>query len=279
MSNDDIPDLSKVIIRPSSLADASDCARRNAAANFKNDIKAAGFTLRERMGIISAKLGTAAHHGIAELLRKKQAGQKEEFKDVLASSIDNFEKGIKDGVETDDTTPNADTGIKQLANILRVYAISILPKIQPKLIEHKVTYPLGDNYFLEGTLDAYDHSDWLHDVKTGGTDKNHILQMGSYTLGLREQGEDPQGAQADWIKRTPLSAKAGQAPAKYETYDVDKAAIAAFAYAHRIKADHRHFLETGNEWSFMPSPDSNLCSEKYCPAWGTNFCSLWREKK
>lgn len=274
----EVPDVGKIIIRPSMLADYAACGRRAAASLFREDFEAMGFTLRKMQPHIAGSLGTAVHKVVARLLKDKMKGIASSFKDVLAEGIAEFDKETKNGVTTDDTTPNADTAYKQIMSIARMYAIRVLPQHQPKAVEVKVSYSLGDNYFLQGTFDSYDTADIVHDLKTGSRDNNYKYQVGAYVLGLKEAGEKPQAAQIDHIARTSPSAKKGQAEPTFERIDAQEASIAAYALAHRIKADHQFFKSSGSEWAFTADPSTNLCKEKYCSAWGTPACTLWRNK-
>ncbi|CAO3439801.1 hypothetical protein [Azospirillum argentinense] len=31
-------------------------------------------------------------------------------------------------------------------------------------------------------------------------------------------------------------------------------------------------IEPGDPWAFAANPSSKLCSDRFCPAWGTAFC-------
>lgn len=273
-SESDLPAIHETIIRPSGLADYGDCARRAAASLFEADVKAAGFTLRQLAPHVGAAAGTASHKAVAQLLKQKRDGEPPAIADALALGIESFEKETADGVNWDQTTKHKDEALTQIAGIVKMYAARILPNIAPKYIEHRVRTPLGDDYFLQGTMDAYDHADIIHDLKTGTRDKNHTFQLGAYSLGLKESGETPRGARIDWLKR----AKTPSDPVR-DDYKLSTAETAAYAMAQRLKTEHQHFKQTGNEWSFAPNMSTVLCSDKYCKAWGTNFCSLWREKK
>lgn len=270
----------EIIIRASSLSDYANCPRKASAKLFREQIEDKGFKLRKRPPHISASLGVAAHAAFAQLLRDKRDRKfNVPIADTIAYGINEFDKEVAGGFETDDTTPNKDTAYKQIQTAIRLYAIRILPKIEPKFIEKLVRYDLGDGFILEGHLDAYDYADFLHDTKTGGNDSNYFYQVGAYVLGLEAEGENVKGAQIDWLKRTPLNAKNGPAEPKVETYDPMDAAKGAFALAHRFKRDLQLFLKTGNEWSFYAHPCPMLCKEKYCDAHTSNYCTVWRKNK
>ena len=84
---------------------------------------------------------------------------------------------------------------------------------------------------------------------------------------------DATRARIDWLKR----AKTPSNPVP-DDYKLSTAETVAYAMAQRLKTEHQHFKQTGNEWSFAPNMSTVLCSDKYCKAWG-QISTLWREKK
>lgn len=269
-----IPNASETIIRPSGLSDYGDCARRAAARLFAEDVKRKGFTLRQLRPHIGGAVGTAVHTARAALLNKKLEGKTPSTTEAISEAVARFEADIADGVNWDSITKTKDEAINQMAGLIKSYSLYILPQENPRFIEKRVRKPLGDGYILQGTMDGYDRSSRIIDAKTGTRNSNHTFQVGSYSLGLKEEGETPEEAQIHWLQRR----KEPQPPV-LETYDLKTAETAALAMALRLKQEHQHFVKTGNEWSFAPNPNTHLCGEKYCPAWGTDFCTLWREKE
>jgi hypothetical protein len=51
----------------------------------------------------------------------------------------------------------------------------------------------------------------------------------------------------------------------------------AMSLIRKLERDYKEFLETGDPNTFLANPASMLCSEKYCPAWGTGFCQFGRK--
>ena len=50
------------------------------------------------------------------------------------------------------------------------------------------------------------------------------------------------------------------------------------ATVRKIVQDVKLFRETQDPWSFVANPNSFLCSDKFCPAFGSKFCGAWRVK-
>jgi hypothetical protein len=246
-----------------------------AAKVFNDEITAAGFKVEKRKPHIGGATGTAVHAAIAAMLTVKRDTLQvvTDIDKVLVKPLEEFSEAMKEGAEFDATTKTIDQAMLHIKQQTRVFAAKVLPRIHPKLIEYKVSAPITAGYELVGTLDSFDNANFVHDAKTGTRDKNHIYQIGGYILGLENEGERVQGAQVDWLKRTNKPADP-----VHETYPVRGAKEAAFAMSHRIVQDHKLFMETGNEWAFTANPNTVLCSKKYCPAHGTNFCALGRDK-
>ena len=78
-----------------------------------------------------------------------------------------------------------------------------------------------------------------------------------------------------------------QPPAETHLHDVTGAEVAAMAVLRRIDADIRAFrfgdpergVAPGEPWAFLANPMSKLCSDRWCPAWGTSWCREHRLKE
>ena len=68
---------------------------------------------------------------------------------------------------------------------------------------------------------------------------------------------------------------------RYELYDIEPIALNR---VRRIKSDIKEFrrlVDVGNAdpiMAFDCSPASFLCSERFCPLWGTDGCPEWQWK-
>lgn len=275
--------MEPVEIHVSTLNDYAGCARMVAHKVFAADFASFGFPVPEKKNFVAGLTGTAVHASIAALNKIKRDElrlvQGAELETVLEKSVHDFEEATKDGVEYDATTKSFDMAAALIKQQSRLYAAKVLPKIYPRLIEHKVRYlitPETDEhpaYWLVGTLDIFDDAKFLHDAKSGSRNRNHMYQFGGYVLGLQAEGEQVEGTQSIWLKR-------GGKPQDpvIEPYPVRACRDAAFAMAHQMVADHKLFMKTGNEWAFRGDPNHNLCDPKYCQTFGTAACSLGRKK-
>jgi hypothetical protein len=44
------------------------------------------------------------------------------------------------------------------------------------------------------------------------------------------------------------------------------------------EGDPERRIRPGDPWAFQSNPNSVLCGERFCPAWGTDFCRDWMPK-
>jgi hypothetical protein len=61
-------------------------------------------------------------------------------------------------------------------------------------------------------------------------------------------------------------------------YDLETCEQQTEATIARIDLDLKAFTESGDRDAFLANPSSTLCSDRFCPAAGTNFCPFWRTK-
>ncbi|MEI6283433.1 MAG: hypothetical protein WCP82_12085, partial [Alphaproteobacteria bacterium] len=62
-------------------------------------------------------------------------------------------------------------------------------------------------------------------------------------------------------------------------YPVASCEQAARTVLNRIDIAVQAFKRAGDAWSFIPNPSSMLCADRFCPAWGTDFCKLHKGAK
>jgi hypothetical protein len=82
----------------------------------------------------------------------------------------------------------------------------------------------------------------------------------------------------DYIARVP--AKKPQPDVQVIAYDLAACETAAVAVLAHIESDIRTFregnpalrMQPGDAWAFPANPASKLCSQKWCPAFNSNFC-------
>lgn len=259
-------------IRASMLPAYFDCARRAAAKQFRKEIEAAGFKLRETLPSVGATFGTASHAAGEYLLRHKAQHYSDASESAaLEFAMQRFTEDAGDGVEWDDTTPNINTAQFQLRRV--VGAISDYSRlIMPKAVELDMSADAGDGFEFTGKLDTLTTDDVVRDLKTGALHRPYQSQLGGYSLLARSAGHNIKGVAIDWIARTPKTRP--QPPVQTEKYPLEACEQAAFATVKRIKEDVIKFRSTGDPWAFPANPMTMMCGERFCSAHGTSFCNM-----
>lgn len=265
-------------IRASTLNDYLDCPRRAAAANYADIIEGHGFTLREKRPHVGACIGTSAHKSSEFILVNRP-----KLSDAVEIGIEEFKKISGDGVEWDSTTPERNTAEHQVKSIILTYFHDVAPGVVPidwqgrPGTEIYLEGDLGDGVKLTGHMDVFDGAMMTpRDTKSGMRDKLFFSQLGGYVLLAMANGLDVQSNPIiDWVPRP--KKKEG---AKYFRMDYDKDVCSKTAYniTQKIKQDVNNFEKTSDPWSFTPNINSTLCSNKFCPAHGTDFCELTKSK-
>ena len=263
-------------IRCSMLPAYGDCARRTVGRQYPKLLVEHGFELRKTLPSVGAAIGTAVHAAAAAMLRVKRDGppNPEDQLDPLAS----FREEIANGVEWDATTPRLATAEKQIASLIRAYLLR-LKDVEPVLIEQdfKATVPNCDGWELTGRLDLYTADKVIDDLKTGALPRPYIYQLGGYALLMDANGYEVRGVGTTFVKRVGITKPQPEpVPAPY---DLDTALKCAWAAIQEIRRDVEAFAETGNPYTLRANPMSMMCSQKYCPAWGTAFCTVHQKGK
>jgi len=280
-----LPTSEITIIRASSLSTYADCPRRAAARIFEADVRAAGYDIRTLGTGIGATVGTAVHAASAEVLRHKMktggdlpsvTDTEEVAVEALRVEIDKSEAGVEFDTRV---TPNLNDGQIQVARMARVFRSSVAPGINPLTIEERLEAVVSPSVVVSGQSDILARTPTaLHDLKTGIHLGYHGPQVGAYSLLQRSHGLTVQSAMIDYISR--VAVKEPQPDVQVVVYDLAACETAAVAVLAHIEADIRTFREgdaklrtqSGDPWAFPANPSSKLCSAKWCPAHGTNFC-------
>lgn len=250
-----------------------DCNRRQAARMFPIQIREAGFTLREIDSSVGASVGTGTHTAVGSCMAAKMAtgelgNQTEDEQRGLAE----LEERIKFGVRWDVTTPNLNTGQKQVLRQYRAYRIKVAPTVYPNAIETRMECRTRRGNVLTGQPDLADGG--VRDLKTGTVSRSNIAQLGSYSLLRRSQGHDVARLFEDFVQRVDVD-KPQPDPVTIE-YDRELAERVAGSIIADIETKYERFIATGDNLAFMANPNTMLCGEKWCPAWGTTFCQEWK---
>ena len=277
-------------IRASMLPAYPDCPRRAAARQWRDEIQAAGFELREIRPTAGAAVGTAVHAAAARMLQaKRDAGDPGRPEDAVEQAIAGFREEVAAGCEWDDSTPNGRTAETQITRQTRMYAQTVVPAADPFVVEN--TWPgeteprrlwadAGDGFRLTGTVDLVTTALDLDDLKTGVLPRPYQAQLGGYSLLLRSQPEPitPRSLRRTWLERTRQSKP--QAEPRSQEYDRGDSERAAAGTIRAIKGSLHAFRDGGSSdpWSFPANPMSMMCSRKFCPAHSTPWCALGRKE-
>lgn len=266
-------------IRASMIPSYPDCPRRAVAKSFGKKFVRAGYTFRQLPPSVGAAAGTAVHASTAEMDRAVWRGEKPNVDAAVDMAIAGFMEETSTGCTWDDTTPNANAAQHQIKRMTLAYTPRMPLTIngEPAVEiggEMGLRANAGDGWFLTGHPDLIDAERFIRDKKTGSVVRPYHGQLGGYSLLVRSNGIcEPAGLGMDYIPRTPRTK--GQKPPIITEYPVSACERCAMGIIQRIKADMKLFDETGDlERAFSANQMSMMCTDKYCPAWGTNFCEL-----
>jgi hypothetical protein len=265
-------------IRVSALPSAQDCERRTAGKVVPKLVAEAGFSLRQLAPSIGAAVGTATHAAVSFTLKRKiETGELPPLADALENAFIKFREEIAPGAEWDDTTPNRQIAEYQVEQLTRAY-LPIAATVSPILVEAELRAQVAPGVELVGHVDLYATNDELDDLKTGALVRPYQSQLGGYSLLLKSQ-RDEHGAALYGVKRAGTTfikrvRKGKPQPEPIRTsYNVHSAEMDAHKALGDFVRDIQAFKKTGSPWEFPSNPNSLMCSPRYCPAFGTKFCT------
>lgn len=243
--------------------------RRTAARTAGPLIREAGFTLRELSQRVGPAVGTATHAAVGHSMQHRiDTGEKANNEETEDVGIAALKKSIEFGVEFDRVSPNLNTAEKQVLRQYKVYRLHIEDKITPKTVERRIEKVTKRGNTLSGQPDQTD--DGVHDLKTGVAKRVNIAQYGAYSLLLRADGDEPQHITEDYVPRVAIDKE--QPPPEQIGYDVGLAERVAGSIILDIEDRFAKFEEDGDHMVFVANPGSMLCSDRWCLAFGTDFC-------
>ena len=220
------------------------------------------------------------------LTGKMKTGGEPNREDATEVAVETFKGEIEYGVMWDDTSPRSDDAHQQIRSLTREVARSVVPAIEPVAVEElmEARFPVSDELTERGVeVIVSGHADALQagvgdDLKTGVWKPSSFIQYGLYALLARTtKGLPIQRFFEHWVPRVPK--RTPQPEPEVKEIDVPRAERAATAMVNRIVDDATAFLATEDPESFMPNPQSMLCSEKWCSAHSTDFCMVHRGAK
>lgn len=263
----------RITIRSSLLPTYNDCPRRSATRIIPDTIAEAGFELREDKNGVGAAIGTSVHKGSNLVMAHKiDHGEPCPEKECIDSAVAELDT-IED-ITYDSTSPDKDSAQKQIIRISKSYYHLVAPRITPVRTEFSLKASLPSESTLSGHPDILDVENHIRDTKTGRF-RPHQAQLGGYSLLGRSNGIGVAGLDIDFLARVALSKE--QPEPLHKPYDMTVCEQEAWGVINRIQQDCDRFEETGDKWAFQANPMSNLCSPKYCRAYGSEWCGLTRD--
>lgn len=272
------------IVRSSSLSGWPDCPRRGAAQIFRTVVKDMGFKLRQVSNGVASIIGQGVHVSASTMLDEKaRTGELAPDSVTNDAALTKLRERAHEGVTYDRDTQNLNDAERQVLRMSHAYRVKVAPRVRPVLVEKRLEtrVPWTHNTIvLSGQADLVaQEPDAVDDLKTGKKRGNHRPQLGSYSLNVRSHALfNLQKLRETFIRRVSLRNPQPD-PEVYE-HDLAGSEQAAVAIVRHIDqtlttflaGDERRHVLPGDPWAFPANPKSMLCSDRYCPAWGTEFC-------
>lgn len=214
------------------------------------------------------------------MLTEKMNGLTPAVQLVVEKGIAEFDATTEaEGCIYDEVTDNRPVAQKQIARMVTSYAKGIAPEIEPIAVEERLEADLGDGFILSGQADQVAREpNKLRDLKTGKFQRANPVQYGLYSRLLRAHGIQVDGLVEDFVPRVRLNKP--QPDPRSLVVPIGPAEWAAESTIQDMKASVGEFVrrfhagDSPPEEAFRANPQSQLCSSRYCPAWGTRFCRL-----
>jgi hypothetical protein len=229
-----------------------------------------GRMLVQRPASIGAAVGTATHKGAeAALLARGDIRGGDPVAALERAARQSLAESLIAGVIWDDTTRTKEAAEVQAIRQAK-RALEVLPAGSVE-VEGAYTAEIAQGFVLSGHIDIREGGR-IMDIKTGTRARANQAQYGAYALLCRSNGIEIDMIGEVYVKRVGVTKT--QPPAELVFYEIAEAERLAWHIIQRIMADLSAFRETGDLYSFLPNPNSMMCHEDYCPAWGTDFCSV-----
>jgi hypothetical protein len=168
----------------------------------------------------------------------------------------------------------------------QTYHRLVAPTVEPIRVEKRLEAEISPGFVLSGQSDMVCREPQsIRDLKTGTRSPTSVAaQLGGYSLLNRSHHMSIETASIDWLKRV-RETKPQPEPVSQKVKLEHAETAATMVIAHIIKGietfrrgDPERRILPGDPWAFLANPSSILCSPKYCPAHGTEFCHEWSEK-
>lgn len=261
-----------LIIRASSTPGLSDCERRTVARGFPELLSKLGYSLREIEPHIGAAVGIGVHACAEYFLKAKvDTGEIGNYQEAWERGVSAMSAETEDGVQYDKISPTLSTAARQIGKMARAYRYTIAPKINPVRVERRLSAEIMPGYQLSGQADSLTiEPKALRDLKTGGQRWPNHAQLGCYGLLSKTWDHPAERLFEDYIARVPV--KDVQPQPQVTEYDKNLCERIAHRRLTRLIAQLEEFKEASDPQIFYANPMSMLCQDRFCPAWGTEFC-------
>ena len=267
-------------IRASMLPGYNDCTRRAVAKQYKRKFQKLGYEFRELAPSVGSSVGTAVHISTAELDKALWRGEKPNLSVAVDMAVTALVEELSTGCTWDDTTPNMNTAQLQIQRMTECYT-PIMPLTvngEPAVEiggEMGLQADCGDGWILTGHPDLIDANGFLLDKKTGAKMRPYQGQFGGYSLLVRSNKIIKQLSGVGMLYIARMGKTKHQTPPVLQSYGVALCEREAMGTIHRIKSDMALFDSNGDlNKAFPCNQSSMMCTPKYCPAFGTDFCEL-----
>lgn len=274
--------MTDLVIHASSLPGFPDCARRWAARHFFALLADFGFVLRPTPTGAAMPVGTGVHAGACEALTEKMlTGRLAPLSQAEDRAIDALRQEIEEQDIAWDSRDIKDesTAERHVLAMVRVHHKEVAPGIRPASVETRLEATVCEGVILTGQSDVTEVDKTVRDLKTSVKATGAWgPQIGAYARLSRSHGQPIEHAAVDLIrrgnaKRDPESITLKQSVRACEVASQRILEGILSARSRFVDGDPDRHLYPGDPWAFTANPMSMTCGDKYCPAWGTSFCT------
>jgi hypothetical protein len=242
----------------------NDCARRAAAKQWPELAVSVGVIIKQLPPSIGASVGTAAHVGSIALVKNES--------DVIDRSVEKLREITQNGVLYDTITGKLNDAEQQVITLVGGFKKQILPGITDVTRCEQSRRAIALEFEITGSSDI-ETVNSIPDLKFGNKCRPYHGQLGVYSLIRSAEGDSkPERLYVIHGPRTPV--KKTFSGFTIIDYDVDMCEKIAWVTMQHIKSHIDAFDKKSDPMVFPANPMSMMCTDKYCPAWGTKWCEF-----
>lgn len=285
-----------IVIRASSTSGYLDCQLRAATSQLGRLFEEHGHQLGRGNSNVGALIGSGVHKaGEVALVERMMTGNLTPLSAMEDAGLEEFRTRLDQeggpGLVMDDDSPTLNDAERQVRRMAARYREDVVTKAYPIAVENRIEAATDvEDVTLSGQADLLhldrvqsedgaDDSFLLRDTKTSrrpGNPFRFAAQLGSYSLLYRTRGFTADRGQIDSIQRVKLTKP--QPPVVAQPFDLIAAEQVATAVLHDFGTKAVAFRKDGNPARFLANPSSQLCSPKFCRAWGSSVCPATRDQ-